>query len=209
MKFVRLFIATAFVILAHIVAVKADPAANKPKFVSATFQNILKRVSQRDKATDAILEVKGLDDSSRRNAPLNFSMRKERDFDDVIIELSWGNKLNDGTYEKYRLTLDDAMTEDLAKQERHMEAVRARVKKDREETEAEITKLTGGTLKLGNTAPEVEAISKPLKVEKVLATWAGARLENWIYEDLTLYFSQGLLARAFPTIKTEAVPVGQ
>lgn len=101
---------------AVLILCNAMHAEESPNYVSTTFQDVLSRVEKRDETSGAILRVKAKEDSPRHRSTLQFSINQQRNADEVIISLTWNNKMHDGVYERYRLRIDSAMREELKKQ---------------------------------------------------------------------------------------------
>lgn len=140
--------------------VNVSRAAEEPKFVSTTFQDIQSRVTQRDGESGAILFVKAKVDAPSEHL-LNFSI--EQHSYEAVIVLSL-KLLTDGVYEKYHLRLDDAMREEIQKQKRLKELQAERIAKSVVEQKKEITELSGGKLSYGMSYKQVvKAIGKPDK----------------------------------------------
>ena len=97
----------------------AARAADAAKPVSPTFAEILTRVAERDKDTGAILTVKPRVDAPPRNFGLDFSMTEVPFAGEVVIIVEERLKSGDGVFEKYRLTIDDAITKELANRKRY------------------------------------------------------------------------------------------
>jgi hypothetical protein len=171
------------------------PAAEPPEFVSATYQDILARVVERDKSTGAILTVKARSDSL--GARLHFSIEEARPEDEVVVVLSWNNKINDGVYEKYRLRTDRALRDELAKQKAYMREATVRGQQAREEQARAVDLATGGRLQMGMPQGDVERIQgKPLRIEHGLVAAALSDDAIWVYPELRLHFSGGMLRGA-------------
>jgi hypothetical protein len=86
---------------------------------SPTFAEILSRVTLRDKATDAIMTVRAKDDAPHRAFALDFTITEVPFAGEAVIVISENLKAGDGVFEKYRLKIDDAIHQELAKQERY------------------------------------------------------------------------------------------
>jgi hypothetical protein len=171
----------------------ATQAAEKSSYVSATFQDILSRVVERDKTSGAILRVRTKDDSAIHAASLNFSIKQDRT-GDVVVVLYLNNMINDGIYEKYRLKMDNAMQEELGNQGRYQEVLKERAKKELERRAKEIAQLTGGKLKYGMSPAEVEAVKgKPSKTERPIEQALFSDAITWIYPDMKLFFRGSIL----------------
>ncbi len=175
-------------------------AVEPPKFLSATFQDILSRVVRRDVDSGAILSVKAKEDASTLRLDLQFKIEETLHQNEVVVVIWKNMKTNDGVYEMYRLKMDDAIQQELRNQKRFQELQKERQKKALEERAKKIEQLTEGKLKYGMMANEVEAIKgKPLVVEKVNGGGAaGIPPETfiWVYPNLKLHFYGGMLTDA-------------
>ena len=183
-------------VVALLTVCRAGQAAEPPKFVSATFQDILSRVMRRDDDSGAILEVKVKKDAPQIAFGLNFTIEEQPYQNQVVIVLGVNLKAGDGVYEKYRLIMDDAIREELRNQKRFQELQKERQKKALEERAKKIEHLTEGQLKYGMTPNEVEAIKgRPAAVETVKTGSFVPPPDTfiWIYPNLSMHFYGGML----------------
>ncbi len=176
---------------------RAGQATEPPKFVSATFQDILSRVIRRDKDSEAIMEVKAQKDAPQRVSGLNFTIEEQPSQNEVVVVI-WRNlKTSGGVYENYCLIMDDAIREELRNQKRFQELQKERITKALEERAKKIEQLTEGKLKYGMTPDEVAAIKgKPAAVDEIEPRGAAGLPFNafiWIYPNLKLHFYGGIL----------------
>lgn len=154
------------------------------------FQEILTRVTERDRDTDAILMVKAREGCSRHPHNLNFSIEQERSHDTVVIVLHWNNKTNDGVYEKHRLVIDAAIRTELANQKNFQIKLEKLGAAYSEVRDKRFNQITGGRVRYGMTPNEVEQqLGKPSTVTR----YAGAELtlgtrDTWNYQDFRILF---------------------
>src|SRR5687768_4697846 len=94
-------------------------AAEKPEYVSPTFQEIQNRVVRRDIESGAILGVKVKEDAPRLGFALDFSIEEEPYTDEVVIILKRNLKTGDDVFEKYRLRADAAIRQELLNQKKY------------------------------------------------------------------------------------------
>jgi hypothetical protein len=90
-------------------------------YVSATFQDILRRVSSREPESKAILYVNAKLDAPHKG---NFRFHIEEikgENGNVSITLSQSSKVETRVYESYRLKADAAILQELANQKRWVE----------------------------------------------------------------------------------------
>jgi hypothetical protein len=133
-------------------------AADQTDYVSPTFQDILKRVTVRDKETRAILQVRRKEDTRLISWDLSFSMREWPESGEATIELYVTYKDGNGIYEQYLLRIDKAIREELDNLKRFKEAQPARLAKEIEEKKKRIQEVTKGKLTYGMTQEEVEKV---------------------------------------------------
>jgi len=160
------------------------------KFVSATFQDILLRVSSRDGESGAILTVKAREDAPRPGIDLELVLQEVPNTDDVIVTLRQ-HLMSGGVHEEYLLRKDDALRDELRRR-RSLAALE--IERERRLTQKhseEIPVLSGGRLKAGMTFAQVEALTgKPLAMPPIQA--AGTVV--WVFADKTLTFKNERLA---------------
>lgn len=149
----------------------AKKAASEPR--SATFTDILRRVSLRDKDSGAILSVRTKEDSpGRGRGDLAFRISPSRDEKSVEIELTVQSKTR-VVYEAYQLAIDPAIRAELAKLELMEKQQAARAVKEQAEQTERIARLSAGKLRRGMTREEVIAAwGEPS--EFISATQAGS-----------------------------------
>ena len=159
-------------------------------FVSATFQDILLRVSSRDGESGAILTVKAREDAPRPGIDLELVLQEVADTEDVIVTLRQ-HLMSGGLHEEYLLRKDDAIRDELRRR-RSLAALE--IERERRLTRKhaeEIPVLSGGRLEAGMTFAEVEArLGKPLATPPIQA--AGTVV--WVFGDKTLTFKNERLA---------------
>jgi len=159
-------------------------------FVSATFQDILLRVSSRDGESGAILTVKAKEDAPRPGIDLELVLQEVPNTDDVIVTLRQ-HLMSGGVHEEYLLRKDDALRDELRRR-RSLAALE--IERERRLTQKhseEIPVLSGGRLKAGMTFAQVEALTgKPLAMPPIQA--AGTVV--WVFADKTLTFKNERLA---------------
>jgi len=159
-------------------------------FVSATFQDILLRVSSRDGESGAILTVKAREDAPRPGIDLELVLQEVPNTDDVIVTLRQ-HLMSGGVHEEYLLRKDDALRDELRRR-RSLAALE--IERERRLTQKhseEIPVLSGGRLKAGMTFAQVEALTgKPLAMPPIQA--AGTVV--WVFADKTLTFKNERLA---------------
>jgi len=160
------------------------------KFVSATFQDILLRVSSRDGESGAILTVKASEDAPRPGIDLEMLLQEVPNTDDVMVTLRQ-HLMSGGVHEEYLLRKDDALRDELRRR-RSLAALE--IERERRLTQKhseEIPVLSGGRLKAGMTFAQVEALTgKPLATPPIQA--AGTVV--WVFADKTLTFKNERLA---------------
>ncbi|MEW6359981.1 MAG: hypothetical protein AB1696_26830 [Planctomycetota bacterium] len=167
--------------------------AEETKSVSPTFQDILSRVTQRDKESGAILEVKPKPDAPplRIGSGLELSFQEGREGNEVEVVLTHrGWKLGDRVYETYRLKTDDAIRQEILNQKRYQERQAELETKRHEGQRKKIAELTHGKLIYGMTPAEVEAV-KGKPDHQADAQAVGTFL--WDYPDMGLFFTAGRL----------------
>lgn len=183
-------------VVALLTVCRVGQAAEPPKFVSATFQDILSRVMRRDAGSGAIMEVKAKEDAPQLPFGLNFTVEETPHQNEVVVVI-WRNLKTDGVYEKYRLKMDDAIQQELRNQKRFHELQKEREKKALEERAKKIEQLTGAKLRYGMTPKEVEVINgKPPIVETIKPRGAAGLPFDafiWVYPNLNLHFYSGML----------------
>jgi hypothetical protein len=159
-------------------------------FVSATFRDILLRVSSRDGESGAILTVKAREDAPRPGIDLELVLQEVPNTDDVIVTLRQ-HLMSGGVHEEYLLRKDDALRDELRRR-RSLAALE--IERERRLTQKhseEIPVLSGGRLKAGMTFAQVEALTgKPLAMPPIQA--AGTVV--WVFADKTLTFKNERLA---------------
>jgi hypothetical protein len=169
-------------------------AADKTPFVNTTFQDILQRVVGRDEGSGAILRVAAKPDSPRHPHSLKFSIERSRDLDEVVITLRWNSKVNDGIYEKYRLRVDDAIRDELAKHDERSSILLAKAEAYQQQQQRKFSSLTGGKLSYLQGQADVRKIfGEPKQIRQ----YAGARVviegscDSWIYDGFEIQFHDG------------------
>jgi hypothetical protein len=130
-------------------------ADEPPKYVSATFQEILSRVDYRDKESGAILSVKPKSDAPRLGYGVQFSIRKEEDDDVVSIVMERRLMTHVDVFERYLLRIDDAIREELGKQERFQQLAAERQRQYLEAGKQHIETVTHGKLHAGMSPSQV------------------------------------------------------
>lgn len=160
-------------------------ADEPPKYVSATFQEILGRVESREKESGAIMTVKPRADAPRLGFGLRFSLVKEKDGDTISLSLERRWMTHIDVFERYLLRIDDAIREELGKQEKLRLLTIERERQYLEAGKQHIDKLLQGKLHAGMSREEVEkVIGKPEALESAQA----AGYLSMIYPGFTLYF---------------------
>lgn len=184
--------------------VMKQPSAHTTPYVSSTFQDILKRVSSREKQTGAIMEIKPREDGP----PLGYGLRlrmKKHDHEDIAdVTLFRNLKTGDDIFEHYQLRIDKAMRLELLKLQRFEDAQAAAEKQRYAALAKEIQRLSKGTLKQGMTVEEVqelkgEPLATPPGFQPPPPPQAAAFAPHpdiVHYPDMTLYFHFGKLHRA-------------
>lgn len=196
-------------------------AAEAPKFVSATFKEILSRVIRRDKDSQAILRVKGKEDA-KKDLGLSFSISEILDtprHDEAYVTLRVNLKAGDGVYERYRLRIDSAVRQELNNQNRMVALARERSIKEFARKRQEIVDRSGGTLTYGMTLEEVIKVKgQPEKVELVVSKGLAAMLRGSqitaSYPDMKITFygsieDTGLVREGTKLIYIELTPKQQ
>ena len=183
----RTWFVAAGLVLAGVVLLHAR---EDKAFVSATFQDILLRVSSRDGESGAILTVKAKEDAPRPGIDLELVLQEVPNTDDVIVTLRQ-HLMSGGVHEEYLLRKDDALRDELRRR-RSLAALE--IERERRLTQKhseEIPVLSGGRLKAGMTFAQVEALTgKPLAMPPIQA--AGTVV--WVFADKTLTFKNERLA---------------
>ena len=160
-------------------------AAEKPEYVSQTFQEIQNRVVRRDAESGAILGVKVKEDAPRLGFALDFSIDEELHTNEVVIILKRNLKTGDDVFERYRLRVDAAMRQELINQKKYKVLETQRLAKAVEEQKKQIIALSGGKLKYGSTIAEVIKVKgEPRDIPPIPA--GGYAI--YVYDDMTLRF---------------------
>jgi hypothetical protein len=159
-------------------------------FVSATFQDILLRVSSRDGESGAILTVKAREDAPRPGIDLELVLQEVPNTDDVIVTLRQ-HLMSGGVHEEYLLRKDDAIRDELRRRRSLAALEIERARRLTQKHSEEIPVLSGGRLKAGMTFAQVEALTgKPLAMPPIQA--AGTVV--WVFADKILTFKNERLA---------------
>jgi len=164
-------------------------AAEQPAApVSATFQNVLRRVEQRDPDSGAIMEVRPRDDAPRYgNQTLKFAIQQQGD-DEATVVLT-AHTMTADVYEQYRLKLDAPMREELARQELYRQQQAEKHLRWVEAQKLKIPALTGGRLRFGMSPGEVKKLLGTPTGEHV---WQKAGGLTLVYGGMSLTFDGGL-----------------
>ena len=109
------------------------PISQIENFLNPTFAEILTRVSKRDEATGAIINVKRKADAPQNEAEntnsalpdLKFSLTQADDGKNVVIVLSEKNGKDENVYERYILRMNDVMRAELRLQKQFQETQKA------------------------------------------------------------------------------------
>lgn len=170
---------------------------DKPLYVSETFREVLKRVSRRDRESQAILEVKAKDDSPMKGSGLLFRLEKFQYQNEVLVTLYRNFKTGDDVFEQYRLRMDGAMRLELLNLQRFAETQAAAAKKLQEDRSKQVETATQGKLKAGMTTAEViRILGKPLPKQGPEPLRAQADMTTSMeYPGMTLIFELGKLQR--------------
>lgn len=163
-------------------------AEEKPAYVSPTFQDVVKRVEQRDPDSGAILKVKPHPDAPD-GARFGLSFQISEVEPGVVIVTLSQPAMTRIVAEEYRLKADDAIRDELGKQ-KLMEQQKAEKHKAWEHAQrVKIEAVTGGRFHFGTSAEEVrKAMGTPTR-EEVWQKLGGLTL---VYGDTTFTFDGGL-----------------
>lgn len=179
-------------------------AKNTAPYISYTFQDILKRVSSREKQTGAIMEIKPRDDGPPLGYGLRLRMKKHAHEDIADVTLFRNLKTGDDIFEHYQLRIDKAMRLELLKLQRFEDAQAAEEKHRYAKLAQEIQELSNGTLKQGMTVEEVqERKGDPIAAPPGFRRPPPPQRAEFVpdpvivhYPGMTLYFLFGKLHRA-------------
>jgi hypothetical protein len=164
-------------------------ADEKPAYVSATFQEVIKRVDQRDADSGAILKVTAHADAPQgAQFGLTFEMRE--DGPDIVIVSLVEPAMRRIVAEEYRIKADASVREELVKQKLYQ---LQQVEKRKEWEAAQQLKIdvaTAGRFHFGSSPEEVKkALGSPSQEQ----IWQKAGGLTLVYGETSFLFDGGLV----------------
>jgi hypothetical protein len=164
-------------------------ADEKPAYVSATFQDVVKRVDQRDSDSGAILKVKAHADAPQdAQFGLTFEMREEEP--DIVIVSLVEPSMRRIVAEEYRIKADASIREELLKQKLYQAQQVEKHKEWENAQRLKIDEVTAGRFHFGSSAAEVKKALGPPSQEQV---WQKAGGLTLVYGETSFVFDGGLV----------------
>jgi hypothetical protein len=164
-------------------------ADEKPAYVSATFQEVIKRVDQRDADSGAILKVKAHADAPQgAQFGLTFEMRE--DGPDIVIVSLVEPAMRRIVAEEYRIKADASVREELVKQKLYQLQQVEKRKEWEAARQLKIDVVTAGRFHFGSSPEEVKkALGSPSQEQ----IWQKAGGLTLVYGETSFLFDGGLV----------------
>jgi len=169
-------------------------ADEKPAYVSATFQDVIKRVDQRDADSGAILKVKAHPDAPE-GAQFGLAFEMTEDGPDIVVVSLIEPSMRRIVAEEYRIMADASVREELVKQKLYQlqQAEKHRIWEAAQRLK--IDEATAGRFHFGSSPEEVK---KALGTPSQEQVWQKAGGMTLVYGEASFVFDGGLVDIQMP-----------